>query len=216
MTNLFLLVDNLISRVKNPSVTAGTFLQIPFSYWTLQVFVYTQSASGIDIKLTSLRLFSFVKRTLQVPTSVLYPTMAEYIPVVRSMGVLPEFPEQVVTYDLKVDGGIPGEAKEVFVYLFVTTHGEGEFQRGYYEISTSKQVGAEKVQYAQYLNVATGQGIAAVNSANMWFPVTGDGLLTVKLIHAGGEKKSIAAKMVSGKKEVLKDWSEVFVIGYRM
>lgn len=179
------------------------------------MFTRNQAASGIDIKLNSLHLFSFVRRTFQVPTAALYPTMAEYIPVVRSMGVLPEFPEQVATYDLKVDGGIPAEAKEVFVYLFVTTHGEGEFQRGYYEISTSKQVGAEKVHFAQYMNVATGQGIAAVNSANMWFPVTGDGLLTVKLIHAEGEKKSIAAKMISGKKDVLKDWSEVFVTGYR-
>ena len=143
--------------------------------------------------------------------------MAEYIPVVRSMGALPEFPGQIITYDLRVSGGIPAEAKEVFVYLFVTTHGEGEFERGYYDIATSKQVGSgKKVNFAQYMNVATGQGIAAVNSANMWFPVTEDGILTVKLIHAGDEKKSIAAKMASGKKDVLGNWSEVFVIGYRM
>ena len=52
----------------------------------------------------------------------------------------------------------------------------------------------------------TGQGVIAVNSANLWFPI-GDGKLTVKLVHTEG-KKSIA----SGE---LKDWSEVFVIGYR-
>ena len=144
--------------------------------------------------------------------------MADYFPVVKTMGPLPEYPDQVFEYDLKVQGGIPPQAKEVFVYMFVTTHDEGEFHRGYYEISTDKEAsGGEKVHYAQYMNVATGQGIAAVNSANMWFPVTGDGLLTVKLIHAGGEKKSIAAKMVPGKKDVLNNnWSEVFVIGYRM
>ena len=123
------------------------------------------------------------------------------------MGVLPEFPAQVKTYNLSVDGGIPPEAKEVFVYAFVTTHaGDGEFQRGYYEMSTSLLAGVEPIQYKQYMNVATGNGVTAVNSSNMWFPVA-DGQLTIKLIHPGDSKKSIAAKQ--------KDWSEVFVIGYR-
>ena len=131
------------------------------------------------------------------------------------MGVLPEFPDQVKTYNLSVDGGIPPEAKEVFVYAFVTTHaGDGEFQRGYYEMSTSLLAGVEPIQYKQYMNVATGNGVTAVNSSNMWFPVA-DGQLTIKLIHPGDSKKSIAAKIPGGSKEPHKDWSEVFVIGYR-
>lgn len=141
--------------------------------------------------------------------------MGDYIPVVKSLGVLPEYPDEVMKYDLTVAGGIPPKAEEVFVYVFVTTHGEGNFERGYYDISTSKQGGP--VKYAQYMNVATGQGISAVNSSNMWFPMPDDGFLTVQLIHSGDKKKSIAAKLASGKKDVLNDnWSEVFVIGYRM
>jgi len=141
--------------------------------------------------------------------------MAEYIPVVRSMGVLPELPDQEISYDLFRSGGLPVEAKEVFVYSYITTHGDGEFQRGYYDMSTAKKVGEHEVKYAQYMNVATGQGMMAVNSSNMWFPVA-DGVLTIKLIHAGDKKKSIAAKMAPGKTDVLNDSSEVFVIGYRM
>ncbi|XP_078376979.1 uncharacterized protein LOC144660250 [Oculina patagonica] len=126
----------------------------------------------------------------------------EYEPMKVSLGTLPEFHEEMKSYDLKVGGQVPAEAKKVFVYTFVTTNGEGDFQRGYYEISTSK--GGK--QYTQYMNVATGQGVKAVNSANMWLPM-GDGKLTVKLVHAEG-KKSIA----SGEH---KDWSELFVIGYK-
>ena len=100
---------------------------------------------------------------------------------------------------------MPEGAKEVFVYVFVTTHGEGNFQRGYYEIST-KQLGGP--DFMQYMNVATGQGMMAVNSANMWFPA-GTGQLTVKLVHPSDSKKSIAGKTQGT------DWSNVFVIGYR-
>lgn len=98
---------------------------------------------------------------------------------------------------------MPSTAKEVLVYVFVTTSGEGEFQRGYYEISTSNK----GKQFTQFLNVAVGQGIAAVNSANIWLPV-GEGKLAVKLVHPDDAKKSIAG--TSGE-----DWSGVFVIGYR-
>ena len=128
---------------------------------------------------------------------------AEYEPTQVLLGTLPEFPDQVTSYDLKVGGEVPGTAKEVLVYVFVTTSGEGEFQRGYYEISTNK---GDK-HFTQFLNVAVGQGVAAVNSANMWLPV-GDGKLAVKLVHPDDAKKSIAGK--SGE-----DWSGVFVIGHR-
>jgi len=131
--------------------------------------------------------------------------MATYVPVKTSMGALPEFHDELKTYDLKLDGKIPAEAKEVLLYTFVTTRGEGEFQRGYYEISTSQ---GETV-FTQYMNVATGQGVMAVNSANLWLPV-GDGTLTVKLVHAEGRES------IAGKTEAQKDWSEVFVIGYRL
>ena len=60
--------------------------------------------------------------------------MATYVPLVTPLGELPEFPEEEKIYDLKMEGGgVPPEANEVFVYVFVTTHGEGSFQRGYYE-----------------------------------------------------------------------------------
>ena len=72
-------------------------------------------------------------------------------PMNVSLGVLPEFHEEVKSYDLKVGGQVPGEAKEVFVYAFVTTSGEGGFQRGYYEISTRK----DGKEFKQYMNVAT-------------------------------------------------------------
>ena len=137
--------------------------------------------------------------------------MALYTPLCKAMGSLPEFPEDEKVYNVRVDGGVPVEAKEVFVYVFVTTHGEGEFQRGYYEMSTNLLLEGKDVtppRFTQYMNVATGQGMMAVNSANMWFPV-GAGQLTVKLVHPADSKKSIAGKTQD------KDWSGVFVIGYR-
>ena len=84
-------------------------------------------------------------------------------------------------------------------------------------MSTAKKVGEQEVKCAQYMNMATGQGTMAVNSSNMWFPVA-DGVLTIKLIHAGDnyKKKSVVAKMAPGKTDVLNDFGEVFVIGYGM
>ena len=120
-----------------------------------------------------------------------------------SLGTLPEFPDKERKYDLIEGGQVPSTAKEVLVYVFVTTSGEGEFQRGYYEISTSNK----GKHFTQYLNVAVGQGIAAVNSANLWLPV-GEGKLAVKLVHPDDAKKSIAG--TSGE-----DWSGVFVIGHK-
>ena len=55
------------------------------------------------------------------------------------------------------------------------------------------------------MNVATGQGVMAVNPANLWFPV-GDGKL--KLIHANDRKRSITEK-----REDDNEWSGVFIIG---
>ena len=107
----------------------------------------------------------------------------------NEIGSLPESPEEVKVFNL-VDGGVPEGAKEVFVHVFVTTHGEEKFQRGYYEIST-KQLG--EPDFTQYMNVATGQGMMAVNSANMWFPA-GTSQLTVKLVHSNDSKKSIAGR----------------------
>ncbi|KAJ7391937.1 hypothetical protein OS493_016242 [Desmophyllum pertusum] len=130
---------------------------------------------------------------------------AEYEPVTVSLGPLPECHDEEKTYDLKGNDKVSSGAKEVLVYAFVTTHGEGEFQRGYYEISTAAKDGKK---FTQYMNVATGQGVKAVNSANLWLPI-GDGKLNVKLVHSEG-KKSIACKT-----DEHKDWSEVFIIGYR-
>ena len=122
------------------------------------------------------------------------------------LGAMPEFHDELKSYDLKVKGNIPAEAKEVLVYVFVTTHGDGNFQRGYYEMFTHQR----GTKFTQFLNVATGQGVMAVNSANLWFPV-GDGKLDLKLIHSSDRKRSIA-----GKREDDNEWSGVFVIGYRV
>mmetsp|Transcript_64083 Transcript_64083/g.102016 ORF Transcript_64083/g.102016 Transcript_64083/m.102016 type:complete len:125 (-) Transcript_64083:375-749(-) len=124
--------------------------------------------------------------------------MALYEPAKTSLGQLPEFDQDVQTYDMK----LPDSANEVLIYTFVTTSAEGEFQRGYYEISTTK----DGKQFTQYMNVATGQGVKAVNSSNMWFP-KGDGKLSIKLVHGSEKKTSIKGKVA--------DWSEVFIIGYR-
>lgn len=128
---------------------------------------------------------------------------AEYEPMEVLLGTLPDLPDKVITYDLKGVTQVPSTAKEILVYVFVTTSGEGEFQRGYYEISTSNN----GKKFTQFLNVAIGQGVAAVNSANLWLPI-GEGKLTVKLVHPEDAKKSIAG--TSGE-----DWSGVFVIGQR-
>ena len=128
------------------------------------------------------------------------PTMsaALYEPIQKSFGTLPERNGEEKTYKLE----LPVKANEVLIYSYVTAHGEGKFHRGYFEFSTSQ---GEK-KFTQFLNMATGQGINTVNSANMWFPF-GDGTLTIKLVHEEGDK-SVAAVTD-------KDWSEVFVIGYR-
>ena len=124
------------------------------------------------------------------------------------LGSLPEFNDQIQTYDLRSGGRIPADATEVLVYTFVTTHGDGPFQRGYYDLSTCGKGG--QLKFTQYLNVATGQGVMAVNSANLWFPVA-DGMLNAKLIYAAdGNKRSIAGRSKSNT-----EWSGVFVIGYR-
>ena len=72
----------------------------------------------------------------------------------------PEFPGQSKTYDLTANGQIPTNAQAVAGVRFVTTLGDGNFQRGYYDISTRQ----EETKYSQFLNVATGEGLMAVNS----------------------------------------------------
>lgn len=130
-----------------------------------------------------------------------------YVPVNISMGSLPEYDDELKSYDLLSEGKVPAEAKEVLVYTFVTSHGDRkDFHRGYYEISTSE---GEK-NYPQFMNVAVGPKMMAVNSSNLWLPV-GDGKLNVKLIHSEGKRQVVEGKAA----EKLADWSEVFVIGYK-
>lgn len=128
-----------------------------------------------------------------------------YVPMRISLGSLPEYDDELKSYDLQLDGKIPAEAKEVLLYTFVTTRGDrDDFHRGYYEISTSQ---GEKT-YPQYMNVAVGPKMMSVNSSNLWLPV-GDGKVNVKLRHTEGKPT------LEGKAEKLSDWSEVFVIGYK-
>ena len=130
-------------------------------------------------------------------------------PVEVSLGKLPEFDQQMIAFYLGSGGQVPDTAKEILIFTFITSIGEeGELERGYYEFSTSDGVN----DYKQYMNVATGQGINIVNSANLWIPVTAERTLKVKLHHSTSQrskKKSIAGKCAG------KDWSEVFVTGYR-
>ncbi len=128
-----------------------------------------------------------------------------YTPVEILLGHLPEFHEEEKVYDLT---GLPTGAKEVLVYAFVTIKGEkGPFQRGYYEISTTE--GAS--EYKQYMNVATGDGIVVLNSANVWLP-TGDGKLKLKLVCADCKKGKKSIKGVAAEGG---EWSNAFLIGYR-
>ena len=128
------------------------------------------------------------------------------MPVQYDLGTLPEFPGQSKTYDLTANGQIPPNAQAVLVYVFVTTLGDGNFQRGYYDISTRQ----EETKYSQFMNVATGQGLMAVNSDNLWFPF-GEGKLNATLIHPSDRKRSIAGKAADEDNQ----WSGVFIIGYR-
>ncbi len=127
-----------------------------------------------------------------------------YTPVEILLGPLPEFHEEEKVYDIT---GIPAD-KEILVYAFVTIKGEkGPFQRGYYEISTTD--GAN--EYKQYMNVATGEGIAVLNSANVWLPI-GDGRLKLKLVCADCKKGKKSIKGVAAEDG---DWSSAFLIGYK-
>lgn len=121
------------------------------------------------------------------------------------LGALPEHHNEEKTYDLSV----PPEAKEVLVYAYITAQGEGSFQRGYYEISTSDRAGSE---YKQYMNVATGNGVTIVNSANLWFP-KGNGMLKIKLVCADCES---GKRSIRGVTPANVQWSDAFVIGYRV
>ena len=84
-------------------------------------------------------------------------------------------------YNLLQDNKVPPEAKEVLVYTLIASIGEGDsVQRGYYAIYTSD---GDKV-FQRYMNVATGQGVNIVNSANLWVPVSPDKSSVVKLCHS--------------------------------
>ena len=132
----------------------------------------------------------------------------DWVPVTISLGQLPGSDDDKPTiYQLTK---VPDGAKEVLIYTFMTSMGEGEFQRGYYELFTS---GGGK-DYKQYMNVATGDNVNIVNSLNAWFPFNKDEKqLKVRLYHPESlkrQKKHIAGKLQH------QDWSEVFIIGYRI
>lgn len=134
-----------------------------------------------------------------------------WIPLVGpTLGKLPEYHETSVTYSLKEV--VPAEAKEVLVYIFVTSTTEGDhFQRGFYEIYTANPK-VNEPDFKQYMNVATGPNVTIVNSVNLWFPMPLDKELKIKLYHPESEehkKKSIAGKLAD------EQWSDVYVIGYR-
>lgn len=132
----------------------------------------------------------------------------DWVPIqTDSLGKLPGYHESEITYSFDLPE-IPADAKEVLVYTFMTTIGNGSFQRGYYEIFTS---GGGK-DFKQYMNVATGDGINIVNSINAWFPVKDKRELKVKLYHPTSLKSK--KKHIAGELEP-QEWSDVYIIGYR-
>ena len=132
----------------------------------------------------------------------------DWVPIqTASLGKLPGYHEIEITYSFDLPE-IPAEAKEVLVYTFMTTIGEGPFERGYYEIFTS---GGGK-DFKQYMNVATGDGVNIVNSINAWFPVKDKRELKVKLYHPMSLKSK--KKHIAGELEP-QEWSDVYIIGYR-
>jgi len=132
-----------------------------------------------------------------------------WTPVEVTLGDLPSFHEDEIAYEL-TDPQIPRDAKEVLIYTFITSIGQGKFQRGYYEIYTRDNNNKE---CKQYMNVATGEGVNVVNSADLWFPVTPDKLLRVKLYHPVSKKSE--NKHIAGKLAASQEWSKVFVVGFR-
>ena len=133
----------------------------------------------------------------------------DWVPIqTASLGKLPGYHEIEITYSFDLPE-IPAEAKEVLVYTFMTTIGKGPFERGYYEIFTS---GGGK-DFKQYMNVAAGDGVNIVNSINAWFPVKDKRELKVKLYHPMSLKSK--KKHIAGKLEP-RDWSDVYIIGYRI
>ena len=133
----------------------------------------------------------------------------DWVPIqTASLGKLPGYHEIEITYSFDLPE-IPAEAKEVLVYTFMTTIGEGPFERGYYAIFTS----GGGNDFKQYMNVATGDGVNIVNSINAWFPVKDKRELKVKLYHPMSLKSK--KKHIAGKLEP-RDWSDVYIIGYRI
>ena len=137
----------------------------------------------------------------------------DWVPVTVHIGKLPETvtKEPVV---LSLDNAVPRGAEEVLIYTFITSQGEGDFHRYYFKFYTH-QDGRE---YNHYMNIATGQDMNVINSANMCFPVkTSDWMLRVMLVDAEEQKgaKKSKPKHIAGKLQEREDWSDVFVIGYR-
>ena len=148
--------------------------------------------------------------------------MAQYIPLDAIwLGKLPETENtNPIEFNVKrvlEEHGV-NNATEFFIYLYITTRDDSErFRRGYFEIFTTrgenkatKQNPSPLAPYMQYMNVATGPAITTIDSANLWFPMGVDGKLKIKLIHPTSKTKSIKCPLAGDQ------WSDVFLIGYRI
>ena len=124
----------------------------------------------------------------------------DWVPVTVQIGKLPEtVTEEPVV--LSLDKAVPNGAEEVLIYTFITSKGEGDFHRYYYKIYTSQ----DGRDYSQYMNIATGQDMNVINSANLWFPMGDDGKVRATLICPEDEDSF----------PVKKEWSDVFILGYK-
>ncbi len=83
------------------------------------------------------------------------------------LGDLPKTAENIIEYCLPEQ--VPADAKEVLLYLFVTTQTiAGDAKRGFYEVFTKD---SDSTQYSQYMNVVFAKDDVTINSANMWLPI---------------------------------------------
>ena len=90
-----------------------------------------------------------------------------YTPVQVYLGDLPEASGADNAKEYSLCSHIPGTAKEILVYAWVTTKGDEKFHRYYYQIETFDNC---QRQYPQYMNVAATHDVV-LNSSNLWMPV---------------------------------------------
>ncbi|CAB4037418.1 Hypothetical predicted protein [Paramuricea clavata] len=145
-----------------------------------------------------------------------------YTPIECYLGDLPDTSGSCCAKEYGLPGDVAVTAKEILVYLWVTTKGDEQFHRYYYQIETSDG----KHSYPQFMNVAATEDIV-LNSSNLWLPVFKDQRkVKVTLTDAEKSDKSKKGKCIAHKRRIkqrrndgteedIDAHSQIFVIGYR-